>query len=188
MPGFKLDDYEPVEDRLAKFWADHPTGRVGTDLISFSEREYIVRAEVYRAAEDPSPAATGYAQETVGSSPVNKVSALENAETSAIGRALANAGYATKGKRPSREEMSKAQRGRKHSGRDWTGDAAKLSNPDALRALWKECADAHELTDAIREAITARVNALLDADAERAAVDAEAQAEDPWTSPADGAA
>jgi hypothetical protein len=32
---------------------------------------------------------------------------LENGETSAIGRALANAGYAAKGKRPSREEMSK---------------------------------------------------------------------------------
>jgi hypothetical protein len=32
---------------------------------------------------------------------------LENCETSAIGRALANAGYASKGKRPSREEMSK---------------------------------------------------------------------------------
>jgi hypothetical protein len=32
---------------------------------------------------------------------------LENCETSAIGRALANAGYAAKGKRPSREEMSK---------------------------------------------------------------------------------
>jgi arylamine N-acetyltransferase len=32
---------------------------------------------------------------------------LENCETSAIGRALANAGYAPKGKRPSREEMSK---------------------------------------------------------------------------------
>jgi hypothetical protein len=39
---------------------------------------------------------------------VNKTSALENGETSAIGRALANAGYAPKGKRPSREEMSKA--------------------------------------------------------------------------------
>jgi hypothetical protein len=32
---------------------------------------------------------------------------LENCETSAIGRALANAGYAAKGKRPSREEMTK---------------------------------------------------------------------------------
>lgn len=179
MPGFKLDDYEPVEDRLAKFWADHPTGRVGTDLVAYSEREYIVRAEVYRAAEDERPMASGYAQETVGSSPVNKVSALENAETSAIGRALANAGYATKGRRPSREEMGKAQRGaRKHSGRDWAGEAAKLTDADALRALWKECADAHELTDAIKEAITARVNALLPAE----------PGDDPWTSPAGGAA
>jgi len=35
---------------------------------------------------------------------------LENCETSAIGRALANAGYAAKGKRPSREEMGKVAR------------------------------------------------------------------------------
>jgi hypothetical protein len=35
---------------------------------------------------------------------------LENCETSAIGRALANAGYAPKGKRPSREEMTKVVR------------------------------------------------------------------------------
>lgn len=177
MPGFKLEDYEPVEDRLAKFWTDHPSGRVATDLVSFSDREYIVRAEVYRQAGDDRAAATGYAQETVGSSPVNKVSALENAETSAIGRALANAGYATKGKRPSREEMTKAQRGtRKHSGRDWIAVASTLTDADALRGLWKECADAHELTDAIREAITARVNALLPADPDA----------DPWTTPADG--
>jgi len=49
----------------------------------------------------------GYAEETVTSRGVNQTSALENCETSAIGRALANAGYAPKGKRPSREEMTK---------------------------------------------------------------------------------
>jgi hypothetical protein len=47
------------------------------------------------------------AEETVQGRGVNATSALENCETSAIGRALANAGYATKGKRASREEMSK---------------------------------------------------------------------------------
>jgi hypothetical protein len=106
-----LSDYEPVEDRLRQFWEDHPYGRVITDLEHHSDGDYIVRAEVYVGNElrnDP-PTATGYAHDSVATLPANmKSSALEVCETSAIGRALANAGYAPKGKRPSREEMQKA--------------------------------------------------------------------------------
>jgi hypothetical protein len=108
--SFDLSDYEPVEDRLAKFWTDHSNGRVATELSHRDDREYVFRAALYRDLADELPFATGYAQEIVGSTPVNKTSALENCETSALGRALANAGYAPKGKRASREEMAKAQR------------------------------------------------------------------------------
>jgi hypothetical protein len=108
---FSLEDYEPVEDRLARFWDEHPEGRVHTDLIAHGDGGFIVRAEIWRDAGDPHPWATGWAEERISERGVNAVSALENCETSAIGRALANAGYAPKGKRPSREEMSKAARG-----------------------------------------------------------------------------
>jgi hypothetical protein len=54
--------------------------------------------------------ATGLAEERVGSSHINKTSALENCETSAIGRCLANLGLSAKGNRPSDIEMSKADR------------------------------------------------------------------------------
>lgn len=107
---FDLSSYEPVEARLARFWTEHPDGRVLTDLIYRDERQYIIRAEAYTDREDVRPAATGYAEEIIGSSPVNKTAALENAETSAIGRCLANLNYAPKGARPSREEMEKAGR------------------------------------------------------------------------------
>lgn len=107
--GFNLADYEPVEDRLQRFWADNPNGRVHTSQVEAPEKSWIVRAEVYRKLSDEHPSATGLAQEVIGSSNVNRTSALENCETSAIGRALANLGYAAKGTRPSREEMAKTE-------------------------------------------------------------------------------
>ncbi len=76
-------------------------------LRTIEATRYIVKAYLFKNAEDGVAWATGYAEETVTSRGVNQTSALENCETSAIGRALANAGYAPKGKRPSREEMSK---------------------------------------------------------------------------------
>jgi len=104
---FNLSDYEPVEVRLEKFIKDYPSFRIATELEVVEASRYIVKAYLYKDASDGVAWATGYAEETVSSRGVNQTSALENCETSAIGRALANAGYAPKGKRPSREEMSK---------------------------------------------------------------------------------
>ena len=96
-----------MEVRLEKFIKDHPSFRIATELEVVEASRYIVKAYLYKDASDGVAWATGYAEETVSSRGVNQTSALENCETSAIGRALANAGYAPKGKRPSREEMSK---------------------------------------------------------------------------------
>lgn len=110
MAHFNLADYETVEDRLVKFWDDHKEGRVLTSIHYYDDNRILVKAEIYFNREDDRPVATGYAEEVRGASPVNKTSHAENAETSAIGRGLANCGYATKGSRPSREEMEKVQR------------------------------------------------------------------------------
>ena len=104
---FNLADYEPVEVRLEKFIKDYPDFRISTELEVVEKDRYIVKAYLFRTSQDSIAWATGYAEETVSTRGVNQTSALENCETSAIGRALANAGYAPKGKRPSREEMSK---------------------------------------------------------------------------------
>lgn len=115
--GFNLADYETVADRLERFWNDHPEGAILTDLVHHDETRFIVKATAWIVGSlgmevEVLPGATGYAEELVGSTNVNKTSALENCETSAIGRALANLGYAPKGQRPSREEMVKvASRG-----------------------------------------------------------------------------
>ena len=104
---FNLADYEPVEVRLEKFIKDYPDFRISTELEVVETSRYIVKAYLFKTSQDSIAWATGYAEETVSTRGVNQTSALENCETSAIGRALANAGYAPKGKRPSREEMSK---------------------------------------------------------------------------------
>ena len=105
--AFNLADYETVESRLEKWWKDYPDGRVATKLEQASDTRYIVSAELYKTEADAKPCATGLASESISDRGVNSTSALENCETSAIGRALANAGYAAKGKRASREEMTK---------------------------------------------------------------------------------
>jgi hypothetical protein len=110
---FNLADYDPVEKRLGyktdgkSFWEDYPNGRVETDLVIYEKDRYVVKAYLFRDSKDDIAFSTGYAEEKPTDRGVNSTSALENAETSAIGRSLANAGYAAKGKRPSREEMTK---------------------------------------------------------------------------------
>lgn len=114
---FNLEDYDPVEKRLGvklnakSFWEDYPEGRIETKLVAHTSTQYIVWAAIYRDSADVQPWSTGLAEETVQVRGVNSTSALENCETSALGRALANAGYATKGKRASREEMTKVNAG-----------------------------------------------------------------------------
>lgn len=105
-----LDNYAPVADRLALFWADNPNGRIHTEIVVDDGTRIVFRAIVYREANDPTPTAVGFAEEIRGSSNVNKFSALENCETSSIGRALSNWKYQASSERPSREEMSKVAR------------------------------------------------------------------------------
>ena len=108
---FNLDNYETVEARLAKFWEDCPNGQVFTSIYHYDDNRVVFKAEVYKDISDPRPVATGFAEEVRDASPVNRTSHVENAETSSIGRALANWRYASKTQpRPSRQEMEKVQR------------------------------------------------------------------------------
>jgi hypothetical protein len=108
--------YAPVADRITLFYERHPSGRINTELVSRDDGTITFKALVYRELGDAFPAATGWASEREGDGDVNAVACLENAETSAIGRALANLGFTASTRRPSREEMEKVDRVRqRHS-------------------------------------------------------------------------
>ena len=108
--AYNLNDYIEVEDRLDAFYKAHPEARVWTEPVKISDdgTMIIVHAYVYEHKEDINPVSTGLAQEYKGQNGANKNSWVENCETSAIGRALANWKFQGSAKRPSRLEMEKA--------------------------------------------------------------------------------
>ena len=107
--AFDLSNYETVEERLEKWWKDNEDGAIQTELINrpnANPDEFVFVARLYRTTADAIPVATGWASEIRTGSSFNKF-ACELAESSAIGRALANYIYSKKGARPSRTEMQR---------------------------------------------------------------------------------
>jgi hypothetical protein len=154
MAQFNLEDYETVSSRITKLYALHPNARIITiDQTRESDRQantWRVKAEIYLpmneiwadapAQDDPEKSwylkSTGLAFEIDGAGMANKTSALENCETSAIGRALANMGLSGD-QRASREEMAKVQRGTEPT-RDWIAEAQAIMNTKELRDLYNK--------------------------------------------------
>lgn len=87
-------EYKTVALRLSEFRQDETTKSwpIETEIISINETTVVIKATVKNA--DGSVIATGHAEEDRQSSHINQTSALENCETSAIGRALACFGLA----------------------------------------------------------------------------------------------
>ena len=119
MGKFNLNEYDQVDSRIKKFYEEHKEGRILTEVLFQDGMRTLIKAIVYVDDRDI-PKATGHAEEVrtmekaiskkgTEYEEVNYTSWTENAETSAIGRALANMGYSGS-KRPSREEMEKVQR------------------------------------------------------------------------------
>ena len=151
MVQFNLEDYETVDERLRRFWADenHADARIVThnitDDASRAAGIWVVRTEIFLSAGDQSlslPKATGLAFEVDGGPGANRTSALENAETSSIGRALANMNFSGN-KRPSREEMAKAS-GKPVSRKafDVQEELKNVKSKAEARALWVKASKA----------------------------------------------
>lgn len=88
-------EYETVASRVQKFRTNKEIGlnySIETQIVEANETTVVMKATI--KDKEGRVIATGYAEEKRSSSMINKTSALENCETSAIGRALANFGMA----------------------------------------------------------------------------------------------
>jgi hypothetical protein len=90
------EDYIPVADRIAAFYAKHPEGSLQSEMVELSDTRVVMRAYAYRTPDDPRPG-IGYSSLTIpGATPFTRGSEVENCETSAWGRAIAALGFEVK--------------------------------------------------------------------------------------------
>jgi hypothetical protein len=141
MAHFNLNEYQTVQERIDLFWKKFPAGRFKLDIVSQSDNQVIIKASVWTDKNDKHPTTVDFAEERIGTSPVNKISHVENCSTSALGRAISALGgeFSPKGKRPSREEMDKVARNSKVTVKDWSTMADALGDDiEGLRLLYSE--------------------------------------------------
>ena len=105
---FNLSEYETVDSRIHQFYGEFKDGRIVTEmeLIDMEKGHCIFKAYIYKDSVRTMPDSTGYADGFRKDRGVDAQFWINNAETSSIGRALANLGLSAKGKRPSAEEMA----------------------------------------------------------------------------------
>jgi hypothetical protein len=159
---FNLNEYQTVQERIDLFWKKFPAGRFKLDIVSQSDTQVIIKASVWTDKNDKHPTTVDFAEERIGTSPVNKVSHVENCATSALGRAISALGgeFSPKGKRPSREEMDKVARSSKATVKDWSTMADALGDDiEGLRLLYSE-AKTGGATTATLDKIKAIANGL----------------------------
>lgn len=104
----KGKDYVEVNERIKAFWRLCPEGRIVTNILKIEDGVCVIQAAVFENKEDRAPRATGIAYEKEGSTFINKTSYIENCETSAVGRALGNAGIGIDTSVASAEEVQNA--------------------------------------------------------------------------------
>ena len=150
MAHFNLADYQTVQERIDLLKKTYETSRIVNKMVHIDENNIIVECSIYLRAEDTEPTCVDLAHEVKDSSPVNRTSWVENCTTSSTGRAISLLGgpFSPKGKRPSREEMSKVQRANKAT-QVTAEDIQKASTVAELTDLWSRATDSGDATKLI---------------------------------------
>lgn len=135
-------EYRTVALRVELLRDEHPDWTVDTNVLEFAGDLILVRAEIRN--EDGRIIAAGHAEEVRGRGSINQTSALENAETSAVGRALAFLGYGG-------SEIASADEVQRAVSQQQEATAAPRSNP--VVAAKKTFARAAEARGVPRDAL-----------------------------------
>lgn len=162
MAHFNLAEYQTVQERTDLFWLRYPSGRLNVELVSFTPEQVVFKAEVYVNRDEVNPVTVDFAEERLGSSPVNKTSFVENCATSALGRAISMLGgeFSPKGKRPSQQEMSKVVRlTDAPTTRNYKAALDSINDIEGLRSLYNE-AKQGKAPSAILEAIKGKADGI----------------------------
>ena len=89
----KSTGYVEVKDRIKVFMEKYPEGSLQSEIVELSDTLVVMRGYAYRTPDDPRPG-VGHSQMPIpGKTPYTKDSEVENAETSAWGRAIAALGF-----------------------------------------------------------------------------------------------
>lgn len=99
------NDYVPVNERIEAFYAAHPEGSIQCEIHMLTDALVVMRATVYRDRDDPRPSVAHSMLGIPGKTNFTRGSEVENAETSAVGRAIAMLGFEVKRGMASREEV-----------------------------------------------------------------------------------
>ena len=105
MPGFDMKDYVPVNERIDQFYRQFPEGSIQSEIVELSDKRVTVKAYAYRTPADPRPGTGHSSLDIPGATPYTRGSEIENAETSAWGRAIAALGFEVKRGVASAEEV-----------------------------------------------------------------------------------
>jgi len=164
----RLEDYVPVHERLEAFYAKHPDGSVQSEIVELTAERVTVKAYAYRDNDDPRPGIGHSSLGIPGGTPYTRGSEIENAETSAWGRAIAALGFEVKRGIASAEEAqnrdtSARDRGHASASSIPHGPASAQRTPEELTLLdmIRAAAAEHGIGHAQLEAIAARVGVPL---------------------------
>ena len=139
----KDKEYAEVSQRIKAFRMCYPEGSIKTYIISNENGVCVIRAEVL--TDQGKVLGTGTAFEEQNANYINKVSFIENCETSAVGRALGMAGFGVDVAVASAEEVINANQ------------SSTSTKKQAKKEVKQEAVENMKITDNMIEALTKRI-------------------------------